>query len=180
MPTAPSKPCAHTGSDERVPVAPFRLMRPGKGTILDDMEHVYATATTDASGMVTGWSEGARRLTGRTAEEVVGRAARELLAEDPPVRSAVDIFVKDATLVAEAADTAGFDAALLTVAASRFRATSAAGLGRADDSGVITTYRTGAPTVPGGAVGTAGAADPGVEAGRASVHDAHLSKESGR
>lgn len=59
-------------------------MRSGKGTILDDMEHVSATATTDASGMVTGWSEGARRLTGRTAEEVVGRAARELLAEDPP------------------------------------------------------------------------------------------------
>ncbi|MFG2467222.1 SpoIIE family protein phosphatase [Streptomyces canus] len=48
------------------------------------MEHVSATATTDASGMVTGWSEGARRLTGRTAEEVVGRTARALLAEDPP------------------------------------------------------------------------------------------------
>ncbi|MEU9171722.1 SpoIIE family protein phosphatase [Streptomyces sp. NPDC048420] len=48
------------------------------------MEHVSATAVTDAAGVVTGWSEGARRLTGRTAEEVVGRAARELLAEDPP------------------------------------------------------------------------------------------------
>ena len=59
-------------------------MRSDKGTILDDMEHVSATATTDASGRVTGWSEGARRLTGHTAEEVVGRAARELLAEDPP------------------------------------------------------------------------------------------------
>ncbi|MFF7645645.1 SpoIIE family protein phosphatase [Streptomyces canus] len=48
------------------------------------MEHVSATAVTDAAGVVTGWSEGARRLTGLTAEEVVGRAARELLAEDPP------------------------------------------------------------------------------------------------
>ncbi|MET7695400.1 SpoIIE family protein phosphatase [Streptomyces sp. NPDC005483] len=48
------------------------------------MEHVSATAVTDAAGVVTGWSEGARRLTGRTAEEVVGRTARELLAEDPP------------------------------------------------------------------------------------------------
>ncbi|MFI5673210.1 SpoIIE family protein phosphatase [Streptomyces cellulosae] len=47
------------------------------------MEHVSAAATTDAQGIVTGWSEGARRLTGHTAEEVVGRAARELLAEDP-------------------------------------------------------------------------------------------------
>ncbi|WP_030678708.1 SpoIIE family protein phosphatase [Streptomyces cellulosae] len=48
------------------------------------MEHVCAAATTDAQGIVTGWSEGARRLTGHTAEEAVGRAARELLAEDPP------------------------------------------------------------------------------------------------
>jgi PAS domain S-box-containing protein len=59
-------------------------MRSGKGTILEHMEHVSATAVTDAEGIVTGWSEGARRLTGHTAEEVVGRAARELLAEDPP------------------------------------------------------------------------------------------------
>jgi PAS domain S-box-containing protein len=59
-------------------------MRSDKGTILDDMEHVSATAVTDAAGVVTGWSEGARRLTGHTAEEVVGRAARELLADQPP------------------------------------------------------------------------------------------------
>ncbi len=59
-------------------------MRSDKGTILDDMEHVSATAVIDTAGVVTGWSEGARRLTGYTAEEVVGRAARELLAEDPP------------------------------------------------------------------------------------------------
>ncbi|MFK4106251.1 PAS domain-containing protein, partial [Streptomyces sp. NPDC019531] len=48
------------------------------------MEHVSATAVTDAAGIVTGWSDGAQRLTGHSAEEVVGRAARELLAEDPP------------------------------------------------------------------------------------------------
>ncbi|MCT9075715.1 SpoIIE family protein phosphatase [Streptomyces fulvoviolaceus] len=59
-------------------------MRSDKRTILDDMEHASATAIVDATGIVTGWSEGARRLTGHTAEEVVGRAARELLAEDPP------------------------------------------------------------------------------------------------
>ncbi|MDH6553505.1 PAS domain S-box-containing protein [Streptomyces sp. SAI-041] len=59
-------------------------MRSGNGTILDDMEHVSATAVTDAAGVVTGWSEAARRLTGHTAQEVVGRTARELLAEDPP------------------------------------------------------------------------------------------------
>ncbi|MFB7336123.1 SpoIIE family protein phosphatase [Streptomyces adustus] len=49
------------------------------------MEHVAAVAVVDARGVVTAWSEGARSLTGHTADQVVGRAARELLAEDPPV-----------------------------------------------------------------------------------------------
>ncbi|MDH6629692.1 PAS domain S-box-containing protein [Streptomyces sp. LBL] len=55
------------------------------------MEHVSAAATTDAQGIVTGWSEGARQLTGHTAEEVVGRTARELLAEDPPDRAVAEL-----------------------------------------------------------------------------------------
>ncbi|WP_344399827.1 SpoIIE family protein phosphatase [Streptomyces longisporus] len=48
------------------------------------MEHVPAAAIVDARGIVTGWSEGARRLTGYPAEEAVGRAVQDLLAEDPP------------------------------------------------------------------------------------------------
>ncbi|MET8948057.1 SpoIIE family protein phosphatase [Streptomyces sp. NPDC004542] len=48
------------------------------------MEHVAAAATLDTLGVVTGWSEGARLLTGHSAEEVVGRPAAALLAEDPP------------------------------------------------------------------------------------------------
>ncbi|MDW4904107.1 SpoIIE family protein phosphatase [Streptomyces sp. ADMS] len=48
------------------------------------MKQVAAAVIIDARGMVTGWSEGARRLTGHTAEDVVGRPAAELLAEDPP------------------------------------------------------------------------------------------------
>ncbi|MCG0291121.1 PAS domain S-box protein, partial [Streptomyces sp. PSAA01] len=40
-----------------------------------------ATATVDEHGVVTGWSEGARRLLGYRAEDVVGRAAAELRAE---------------------------------------------------------------------------------------------------
>ncbi|MET8905350.1 SpoIIE family protein phosphatase [Streptomyces sp. NPDC004538] len=44
------------------------------------MEEVSAAMTVDARGRVTGWSDGARRLTGYRADEVVGRAARELLA----------------------------------------------------------------------------------------------------
>ncbi|WP_406437769.1 SpoIIE family protein phosphatase [Streptomyces sp. NBC_01613] len=48
------------------------------------MEHASAAAIVDARGRVTGWSEGARLLTGYPAEEVVGRPVRDLLAEDPP------------------------------------------------------------------------------------------------
>ncbi|MET7409613.1 SpoIIE family protein phosphatase [Streptomyces parvulus] len=48
------------------------------------MEEVSAAMTVDARGRVTGWSDGARRLTGYRADEVVGRAARELLARDLP------------------------------------------------------------------------------------------------
>ncbi|MGW0769320.1 SpoIIE family protein phosphatase [Streptomyces sp. NPDC002676] len=48
------------------------------------MEQVAATAIIDAQGRVTGWSEGARLLTGHLAEEVVGRPAAGLLAADMP------------------------------------------------------------------------------------------------
>ncbi|MDN3029145.1 SpoIIE family protein phosphatase [Streptomyces sp. S.PB5] len=47
------------------------------------MEHASAAAVVDALGMVTGWSDGARRLTGYPAEEAVGLPVRALLAEDP-------------------------------------------------------------------------------------------------
>ncbi|NNN29961.1 SpoIIE family protein phosphatase [Streptomyces sp. S3(2020)] len=47
------------------------------------MEHASAAVIIDARGMVTGWSDGARRLTGYPAEEAVGLPVRELLAEDP-------------------------------------------------------------------------------------------------
>ncbi|GAA2402236.1 SpoIIE family protein phosphatase [Actinomadura vinacea] len=42
------------------------------------------TAIIDPRGIVTGWSEGARRLTGYAPEDVVGRQATDLLVEDPP------------------------------------------------------------------------------------------------
>ncbi|MGW4908809.1 SpoIIE family protein phosphatase [Streptomyces sp. NPDC004270] len=48
------------------------------------MERVAAAAIIDALGRVTGWSEGARVLTGRPAEQVVGRPAADLLAEAVP------------------------------------------------------------------------------------------------
>ncbi|MER6734301.1 SpoIIE family protein phosphatase [Streptomyces puniciscabiei] len=48
------------------------------------MKHGAAVAIIDALGTVTGWSEGARRLTGHLAEQVVGRPAAGLLAGDIP------------------------------------------------------------------------------------------------
>ncbi|MEU1306154.1 SpoIIE family protein phosphatase [Streptomyces shenzhenensis] len=46
------------------------------------MEHLAATAVIDALGVVTAWSEGAQKLTGHRAEEIVGRPAARLLAEE--------------------------------------------------------------------------------------------------
>ena len=71
----------------RVPTGPARLMHRAGGTILDDMEQVVAAAVIDAHGIVTGWSEGARLLTGHPAEEAVGRTAADLLAEELPPRA---------------------------------------------------------------------------------------------
>ncbi|MYW43610.1 PAS domain-containing protein, partial [Streptomyces sp. SID161] len=45
------------------------------------MEPVAAVAVLDALGRVTGWSEGARLLTGHRADDVVGRPAADLLAD---------------------------------------------------------------------------------------------------
>ena len=54
------------------------------------MEDASAAAIIDARGILTGWSEGAQRLTGYPAREALGRAVRELLADAvPPVLDVV-------------------------------------------------------------------------------------------
>ncbi|MET8979563.1 SpoIIE family protein phosphatase [Streptomyces sp. NPDC004539] len=59
------------------------------------MEHLVAAAVIDARGVVTGWSEGARELTGRTAGEAVGRPAAELLGDALPAGGPVVLRHKD-------------------------------------------------------------------------------------
>ncbi|MYR41433.1 PAS domain-containing protein [Streptomyces sp. SID5910] len=48
-------------------------------------------ATLDARGTLTGWSDGARRLTGHPAEAVVGRPARDLLARRVPPEALTEL-----------------------------------------------------------------------------------------
>jgi 3-hydroxyisobutyrate dehydrogenase len=94
---------------------------------------------------------GALGLDPRAAWDVVRRGAagsfmlddrgERMLQDDPPVRSAVDIFVKDMGLVVAAAEAAGHEPGLARAARSVYGAASASGLGRSDDSTVIRTYR---------------------------------------
>ncbi len=61
-----------------------RGIAPHDSRELDESEDVAfsATAVIDEQGIVTGWSDGARRLLGYSREEVVGRPGATLLASD--------------------------------------------------------------------------------------------------
>ena len=64
-----------------------------------------------------------------------------MLEEDPEVRSAVDIFVKDLGIVLDHGRAARHGLPLSAAAHQMFLAASGAGLGKADDSQVIEAYR---------------------------------------
>ncbi|GCB47503.1 SpoIIE family protein phosphatase [Streptomyces sp. NL15-2K] len=49
-------------------------------------EALTARATVGENGIVTGWNDGAEHLLGYAAEEILGRPAASLLAEEPPPR----------------------------------------------------------------------------------------------
>jgi PAS domain S-box-containing protein len=55
------------------------------------MVHGSAAAIVDTRGVVRGWSDGARELTGYPADEVVGRPARDLLVEEPAPGAVADL-----------------------------------------------------------------------------------------
>ncbi|PRY07797.1 NAD(P)-dependent oxidoreductase [Kineococcus rhizosphaerae] len=71
------------------------------------------------------------------------RGPRMLQGTDVEVTSTIGIFVKDAGLVAQAAEAAGADTPLLDVARARYVSAAEAGLDRRDDSRVIETYTAG-------------------------------------
>ncbi len=66
-----------------------------------------------------------------------------MVMEDPPVTSAVDIFVKDMGIVLAAGEQAKLGLPLSALARQMFLQASGMGLGRADDSQVIAVYRQG-------------------------------------
>jgi 3-hydroxyisobutyrate dehydrogenase/putative dehydrogenase len=68
------------------------------------------------------------------------RGARMLDGEFEPVRSALDIFVKDMGLVVSAARSRKLPTPLAVAAEQLYLAGSAEGLGRRDDSSVVTVY----------------------------------------
>lgn len=69
------------------------------------------------------------------------RGPRMLEGLDAQVASAVSIFVKDAGLVSEIAESAGLEAPLLEAARKKYLQAADAGLADRDDSQVIQTYR---------------------------------------
>jgi 3-hydroxyisobutyrate dehydrogenase/putative dehydrogenase len=68
------------------------------------------------------------------------RGARMLDAEFEPVRSALDIFVKDMGLVVSAAKGRKLPTPLAAAAEQLYLAGSAEGLGRRDDASLVTLY----------------------------------------
>ena len=78
--------------------------------------------------------------TGAAGSFMLSDRGPRMLETDPPVLSAVDIFVKDAGLVADSARQAALAVPVLEAARSRILSAQLEGFGRSDDSCVIRTY----------------------------------------
>lgn len=72
---------------------------------------------------------------------MLGNRGPRMLEADPPVNSAVDIFVKDLGIVLDAGHSSRAPLFLAAAAHQLFLAASGMGLGKADDSQVIEAYR---------------------------------------
>jgi 3-hydroxyisobutyrate dehydrogenase len=105
--------------------------------------HIAVAAEALALGMRAGL-DGAQMLQifggSAAASWMLGDRGPRMLEREPPVRSAVDIFVKDLGIVRDTAAGFGAPTPMAEEALALFQAVSAAGLGSADDSQVITTF----------------------------------------
>ena len=78
---------------------------------------------------------------GAAASFMLSDRGPRMLGAHPPVRSALDIFVKDLRLVLAETSRVGFTAPLATAALSQFQHANAMGIGSTDDSQIIRVYR---------------------------------------
>jgi 3-hydroxyisobutyrate dehydrogenase len=74
---------------------------------------------------------------------MLGNRGPRMVMDDPPVTSAVDIFVKDLGIVLAAGEQAKLGLPLSALARQMFLQASGMGLGREDDSQVVQVYRGG-------------------------------------
>ena len=74
------------------------------------------------------------------ASWMIGNRGPRMLMDEPPVTSAVDIFVKDLSIVLDAGRAAKAALPLAAAAHQMFLATSGLGHGLADDSQVVRAY----------------------------------------
>ena len=74
---------------------------------------------------------------------MLGNRGPRMIMDDPPVTSAVDIFVKDLGIVLAAGEQAKLGLPLSALSRQMFLQASGMGLGRADDSQVVAVYRGG-------------------------------------
>jgi L-threonate 2-dehydrogenase len=72
---------------------------------------------------------------------MLGNRGPRMVMDDPPVTSAVDIFVKDMGIVLAAGEQAKIGLPLAALTRQMFLQASGMGLGRADDSQVVQVYR---------------------------------------
>lgn len=106
--------------------------------------HIAAAAEALAFAESIGLDAGAVREVirhGAAGSFMLDDRGERMLQDDPPVRSRVDIFVKDMGLVAEAARGAGQRVELAAAAFDLYREAAERGLGAVDDSRLIELFR---------------------------------------
>lgn len=123
---------------------------PGQGATAKVVNQLLAGVHIAAAAEALAFAEAAGLDAAKMLEIVGGSAAGSwmlrdrgprMLQAEPPVASAVDIFVKDLGLVLDAGRGAGAATPLAALAHQLFLAASARGAGAADDSQVISSYR---------------------------------------
>jgi putative dehydrogenase len=124
--------------------------RPGQGAMVKTINQllcgVHIAAAAEAMALAERAGLDTEQLLGIYGESAASswmlkNRGPRMLATDPDVTSAVDIFVKDLGIVLDAGRSAKAPLLLSAVAHQLFLSAAGMGLGRADDSQVIAVYR---------------------------------------